>query len=117
MIYLLSERAFEGTSKTLSRGLEAWENQNLDFGFGYWVTDRFLGKLQEQEVDLEILASREPLPVFVDAPDSKVQEQQDSISAICISRADGISSGSASLSRWASSARSSAPASGSGCRG
>jgi hypothetical protein len=89
MIHLLAEQTFEEIGKTLSNRLYAWENINLDFGFGYWVTDHSLGMLQEQEVNVEILASREALPIFMDSLEGQYLDHRDELSALCTSRIDG----------------------------
>ena len=88
MIYLLSEQTIE-TRGCLNSDLGAWENHNLDFGFGYWVVDRSLVKLREQEIDIEILANRETIPIFMEPLDEQYLDRRDEISALCISRTDG----------------------------
>lgn len=87
MVYLLSEQIFEKVRGQVS----SWENQNLNFGFGCWVSEKSFQWIQEHLGEIPILASRNPLPIFFGDFSAANFDIADDLTALCLSRADSTS--------------------------
>ena len=76
---------------TLLPTQEKWENANLDFAPGYWITDQGLRALRRMLPRVDILARGPAIPVFWGNLAHPQPAWADALSAICIARRDGTS--------------------------
>ncbi len=90
MVYLIS---WDDVEKILEMGesrLEMWENSNLDYDLGGWITHNTLLQIRKTGLKPRILAKAENLPVFFGPLETPYKEYYCcALTAICLSRPDG----------------------------
>lgn len=89
-VYLVKVEDIEGISSLEKRNFHAWENNNLNFDEGFWITESMLENLRKLGRVPTILAEHALLPIFYGNLTSIDKTHYDStLSVICIAREDG----------------------------